>query len=152
MKPAPPEDIQFHDPVYGWVVYSSVDGRRTEIRSPMGKTMWCFDGYIGRREIHLPPDGYKLLLFGSQYFGTTLRVDNAVEILQVVEPDRLPKTIRFDQVFGITIEEAANRKVDMIKGGGWIASEYLCRLESIDWNAGIAVFADAFGSIRTIAI
>ncbi len=147
MKPAPPEDIEFRDPDCGWILHSSVDAKRTEIRDPAGATVWSFDEYIGRREIHLSPDGNRLVLFGSQYFGATLKIDNAVEILRVIEADREPRNIHFDQIFGVRIEAVAKRHRNSIKGGGWIASTALCRLERIDWDADLAIFEDDAGNI-----
>ena len=152
MKPAPPEDIDFRDPDFGWILHSSVEAKRTEIRDPAGATVWSFNEYIGQREIHLSPDGNRLVLFGSQYFGSTLRIDNAVEILRVIEASREPRNIHFDQIFGVGIEIAARRHRDSIKGGGWIASMALCRLERIDWDANLAIFEDDAGNVHNACL
>ena len=90
--------------------------------------------FFGRKKIFLSPDCKTLVLFGTKYFGATLKVNPEETVIEVYDAGKSKKQFTFQQVFGLTIAQAVAKYQVPQKGGGWISSPLFVSITQVDWQ------------------
>ena len=98
------------------------------------KFLWQFPDYIGRRVVNVSPDGFTVILFGNEYFGTTIRNDDVINILFIYEKDKKSKGFTYKDIKKITLKDEIAKHDLFINGGGWISISETLTLQSVDWK------------------
>ena len=134
MKPAPPKKISYTDSGTSFRVESDPKTNITQVYAPNGEVLWILKEYIGRKIIHLSPDGQSLILIGNQYFGGLLSTNEQSKVFEVYKKGTLKTSYTFEEFFGMSIATAI-REFDIPQmGGGWFAMMRYVRLEQINWE------------------
>ena len=134
MKPAAPKKVTQTDPQSGHVVTSDPSTKRTEVRRSDGSVVWSMDTFIGRRVIHLSPDGTTLLLFGGHHFGSVLSTNPESVVVEVFTAGTKGTALRFEALFGMSITDAMTRFELHELSGGWFSSNEMAQISHVDWT------------------
>ena len=135
MKPAPFVKITHQDPKTQCTVVTDPDTVKTQVFDASKKELWSMDLFVGRKKMFLSPDCKTLLLFGSKYFGSTLKVNSEETVLDIYVLGKSQKHYTFQQVFGLTLPEVIQKYQVPQRGGGWISSSHFVTDTGVDWKA-----------------
>ena len=134
MKPAPAKKITYTDPESAFRIESDPESQLTKIYTAKGELLWVLNQYIGRKIIHLSPDGQSLILIGNNYFGGRLADNEEVNIFELYERGTLKKSYNFQMFFGLTIAEAITKFNIPQMGGGWFEMFRYVDIETLSWE------------------